>query len=172
MESVQLVRPDRVREEAYQEYIKEWEASEEEIIPHASMPKGKKYNEQVEAWKKEEQGIGIPEGWVSGSLFFLVNSEEKVLGAVHIRHKLTEPLFERGGHIGYGIRPSERKKGYAKEILKLSLEEARKLGIEEVLVTCDDDNPASYKTIEANGGFRDPQDAEENGILVRRYWIR
>lgn len=172
MEGIQLVKPEQVREEAYQEYLKEWQAAEEEIIPHASMPKGKNYEEQVENWRKEEQGIGIPEGWVSGSLFFLVNTEEKVLGAVHIRHELTEPLLKRGGHIGYGVRPGERKKGYATEILKLSLNEARNLGINEVLITCDDDNPGSYKTIESNGGVRDSEDAEENGVLIRRYWIR
>lgn len=172
MESLKLVKPEQVREEAYEAYIREWQEAGEEIIPHASMPKGKKYDEQVEIWKKEEQGVGIPEGWVSGSLLFLVNSEEKVLGAAHIRHELTELLFQRGGHIGYGVRPDERKKGYATEILKLSLNEARNLGINEVLITCDDDNPGSFKTIESNGGIRDLQDAEEGGVLIRRYWIR
>ncbi|MDZ5710943.1 GNAT family N-acetyltransferase [Jeotgalibacillus haloalkalitolerans] len=172
MKEIQLVKPEKVKEEAYQAYIREWQSAEEEIIPHASIPKSKKFEEQVENWRREELGLGIPEGWVSGSLFFLINRAEKVLGAVHIRHELTETLFQRGGHIGYGIRPDERKKGYATEILKLSLREARELGINDVLITCDDDNPGSYKTIESNGGVRDPQDAEENGVLVRRYWIR
>ncbi|MFB1081837.1 GNAT family N-acetyltransferase [Jeotgalibacillus sp. JSM ZJ347] len=172
MERVQLVKPNLITEESYRDYIKEWQTSGEEIIPNASMPVEMGFDEQVENWRNEEQGIGLPEGWVSSSLFFLINQEEKILGAAHIRHKLTERLSQYGGHIGYGVRPYERKKGYATEILKLSLKEARKLGINEVLITCNDDNPGSYKTIEANGGLRDPQDADENGILIRRYWIR
>ncbi|MBP9779510.1 GNAT family N-acetyltransferase, partial [Candidatus Gracilibacteria bacterium] len=79
-------------------------------------------------------------------------------------------LMEFGGHIGYGIRPSERRKGYATKMLALGLIEAKKLGIERVLLGCSDDNPGSYKTIEANGGIFDRY-TEFEGQKARRYWI-
>ena len=70
-------------------------------------------------------GINIPETWVPDSTYWLVTDENKIVGAVNIRHSLTEHLFNAGGHIGYGIRPSERRKGYATKLLALSLEKRR-----------------------------------------------
>ena len=88
------------------------------------------------------------------------------LGRVSIRHELTVGLWEVGGHIGYSVRPSDRSRGHATAILAASLPYAANLGIDEVLVTCDVDNVASRKTIEANGGVLDD---ERHGKL--RYWI-
>lgn len=96
---------------------------------------------------------------------------ERVIGVVNIRHELSELLRNSGGHIGYGIRPSERKKGYAKLLLKLSLQEIRKLGVQRALVVCDDWNIASRQTILANGGIQDEDYIEENGAVVQRFWI-
>ncbi len=93
------------------------------------------------------------------------------MGAVNIRHSLTEHLFNAGGHIGYGIRPSERRKGYATKLLALSLEKTKELDITKVLVVCDAVNTASEKTILHNGGLRDDDFTEEDGNVVRRYWI-
>jgi predicted acetyltransferase len=96
----------------------------------------------------------------------------KIVGRVSLRHELNEFLLREGGHIGYGVVPSERRKGYAKEILRQSLQLARGLGIKRVLLTCDDNNEGSSRTIEAHGGKL------ENKILSpgmtiekRRYWI-
>ncbi len=90
-------------------------------------------------------GINIPETWVPDSTYWLVTDENKILGAVNIRHSLTEHLFNAGGHIGYGIRPSERRKGYATKLLALSLEKTKELDITKVLVVCDAVNTASEK---------------------------
>ena len=108
---------------------------------------------------------------VPATLFFLVNDENRILGAIQIRHHINHPnLMEYGGHIGYGIRPSERGKWYATEMLRLALIESRKLGLQKVLLGCHDDNIASQKTIEKNGGIFDRY-TEYELKKSRRYWI-
>jgi len=111
-------------------------------------------------------------GMVPASRFWLIGDANRYLGDVDVRHCLNEALCRFGGHIGYNIRPSERRKGYGRLICRLGILEARKLGISDILITCDDDNIASCKVIEANGGRL--QDRIDNGreVLTRRYWIR
>ncbi len=92
----------------------------------------------------------------SPSTQYLIMDDEKLVGMLDIRHNLNHPILKLfGGHIGYSIRPSERRKGYAKEGLKLALKEASKLNIEKVMISCLVDNIASRKTILANGGVFD-----------------
>lgn len=116
-------------------------------------------------------GVNLPESWVPDSTYWLVTDNNRIVGAVNIRHSLTEHLFNAGGHIGYGIRPSERRKGYATKLLELSLEKTKKLNITRALVVCDEVNTASEKTILHNGGVRDDDFIEEDGNVVRRFWI-
>ena len=87
-----------------------------------------------------------------------------------IRHELIDFLRLFGGHIGYGIGPSERRHGYAKIQLALALPIARSIGIKKVLITCNDTNTGSAKTIESAGGVLENKVLEE-GILTRRYWV-
>ena len=109
---------------------------------------------------------------VPDSVFFLLDEErDRLLGAVNIRHYLNESLLQEGGHIGDGIRPSERNKGYGTELVRLALEECRKLGINRVLMTCDKDNIASARTIVKNGGVLESEFVNEEGELEQRYWI-
>lgn len=82
--------------------------------------------------QRNEQGIDIPEGWVKDSTYWLLTESQQIVGAVNIRHELNDKLFNSGGHIGYGIRPGERQSGYGSEILRLSLEKTRELGITRV----------------------------------------
>lgn len=117
------------------------------------------------------KGLHLPEGFVPATELWLVDKEE-FIGRVSIRHELNENLLKLGGHIGYYIRPSKRKMGYGKMILKLALKETKKLGISKALVTCDDTNLGSAKIVESNGGIL--EDKIENGKdnpLKRRYWI-
>lgn len=88
------------------------------------------------------------------------------LGSVAIRHELTDFLLNEGGHIGYSVRPSARRRGHAANALADALPIARELGITRVLLTCDEDNFASRGTIEKNGGVYEDS---RNG--KRRYWI-
>ena len=109
---------------------------------------------------------------VPDSVFFLYDDErDRFLGAVNIRHYLNDGLLQSGGHIGDGIRPSERGKGYGTLIVRLALEECKKLGIYRVLMTCDKDNIASAKTIVKNGGVLEDEFVNEDGETEQRYWI-
>lgn len=116
-------------------------------------------------------GINLPDSWVPDSTYWLVTDHNRIVGVVNIRHSLTEHLFNAGGHIGYGIRPSERRKGYATKLLALSLEKAKQLNITKALIVCDEVNTASEKTILHNSGVRDDDFIEEDGNVVRRFWI-
>jgi predicted acetyltransferase len=105
------------------------------------------------------------------SVFWLVEGDA-FLGEANVRHDLNAYLIKEGGHVGYGIRPSRQRQGYGKLILALALEECRRLGLERVLLTCLQDNVASARIIEANGGELENviDDPAGRGPL-RRYWI-
>ena len=112
------------------------------------------------------------DGKVPSSTFFLLDTERNILlGAVNIRHYLNDYLLKYGGHIGDGIRPSERGKGYGTEMIRLALIECKKLGINKVLMVCDKDNIASAKTIINNGGILENEIIDEDGDINQRYWI-
>ena len=112
------------------------------------------------------------DGKVPDSTFFALDVERNIfIGAVNIRHYLNEHLLQYGGHIGDGIRPSERGKGYGKEIIRLALHECRKLGINKVLMTCDKSNIGSMKTIIYNSGVLENEIEMEDGEILQRYWI-
>ncbi|MDU4696493.1 MULTISPECIES: GNAT family N-acetyltransferase [Paenibacillus] len=172
MNNIKLVKPDIRYEREYLSFYREWKESGEDMVPWVISQAPSDFHGMLKFLSDHEQGIGLPEGWAPDSTRWLINEKERVLGAVNIRHRLTEFLYHAGGHIGYGIRPSERQKGYATLMLKLALDEARELGIDEVLVVCDADNIASEKTILNNGGKRDQDFVEEDGNVIRRYWIK
>ena len=106
-----------------------------------------------------------PKGHVPATTLWWTDGEE-YLGRLAIRHRLTARLREVGGHIGYDVRPSARGRGHATAMLAAALPVAHRLGVDPALLTCDEDNVASRKVIEANGGvFEDTR----NGKL--RYWV-
>ena len=112
------------------------------------------------------------DGLVPDSVFFLLDEDRnKILGAVNIRHYLNDYLLKFGGHIGDGIRPSERKKGYATKMIGLALIECKKLGMDKVLITCNKSNIASAKTIIKNGGILENEIKDSDGEIIQRYWI-
>lgn len=109
---------------------------------------------------------------VPDSVFFLLDEDRnRLLGAVNIRHYLNDDLLREGGHIGDGIRPSERRKGYATAMIRLALDECRKLGLDRVLIVCDKDNIGSAKSIVNNGGVLENEIVGEEGAVEQRYWI-
>ena len=109
------------------------------------------------------------DGWVPDTTLFCLDKDRNIfVGAVNIRHYLNENLLRTGGHIGDGIRPSERRKGYATAMIALALEECKKLGIKDVLMCCGKENVASAKSIVRNGGVLE-NEVEEDGHIEQRY---
>lgn len=148
--------------------LDEWNATGESIIPYAirriDYHDFAYYCDNLEV--KEADGRLVPD-----STFFCLDEERNIIvGAVNIRHYLNEALLLNGGHIGDGVRPSERRKGIATKMIALALEECRKLNIDRVLMVCDKENIASAKSIQNNGGILE-NEIEVNGIVEQRYWI-
>lgn len=98
--------------------------------------------------------------------YWWITDGDEVIGFLAIRHRLDDWLLAEGGHIGYSVRPSRRRQGHASRALGLALVRARELGIDRALVTCDDDNVGSARTIESQGGV-----LEDVRGVKRRYWI-
>lgn len=145
----------------------EWTSSAEKIIPTAIAINDYHdfdyYRTHLNR-AKEINGI-VPE-----TTYFCLDLDRDIfVGAVTVRHYLTERLLN-SGLIGDGIRPSERRKGYGSAMLGLALKEAKKIGINKVLMCCDKRNTASAKTIMNNGGILE-NEVEINGMIKQRYWI-
>jgi predicted acetyltransferase len=131
---------------------------------------GMAWPEYLEILDNQFNGINLPEGRVPAT-FMIAENNGELVGRTSIRHVLNDFLFSVGGHIGYGVRPSFRRQGFATEILKQSLTYINQLGITEVLVTCLDDNVGSFEVIQSQGGILENK-VEYEGALWRRYWIR
>ena len=129
-----------------------------------------RFLDNYEGWllKLEEDYVRVPdENKVPAKTYFLVReSDKRIVGMINIRLALNEKLSKYGGHIGYGIRPSERGKGYNKINLYLGLKELNEHGIKTALLDADLDNPASWKTMEALGGFRVKEYELDDVIIV------
>lgn len=127
------------------------------------------WSEYLEILGHESTGTNLKEGRVP-STFLIAEKDGNLVGRTSIRHELNDFLLSVGGHIGYGVRPSYRRQGFATEILRQSLVLIHGLGVTKVLVTCDDDNLGSIKVIESQGGIQENK-VKFEGTLKRRYWI-
>lgn len=168
--SVKLIKPTIELENEYLDMIKEWRAIENRLTPWVLGFDASDFPALIKNLENCSKGIGLKEGMVEHSTYWLVNDDNRVLGAVNIRHRLNEKLLQGSGHIGYGIRPSERQKGNASEALKQALDIAKNMGIDRALVVCDKNNIASAKTIQKNGGVME-NEALDDGEVIQRYWI-
>ena len=166
---LKLEFPNSSHEAAYYDMIEEWRAYEYTPTSPSRLFSGADFKEFLEIITED---LTSKAPMVPGTLFFLVdNTDNRILGAIQVRHHINHPILSTtGGHVGYGIRPSARGKGYAKTMLALALEEAKKLGIKKVLLTCVDTNIASWKVIMANGG-KFEKFYEKDTVKGRRYWI-
>jgi predicted acetyltransferase len=169
--TVKLIEPCLEFETEYMDMVGEFLAAGEGKdwgIEHAAKDFAGFVRQRLD-WKK---GHNLPDSYVPETMFWLIRNDNVILGTSSLRHKLNDKLRKLGGHIGYQIRPSQRKKGYGTMILKLTLAKARQFGLKQVLITCDDENTSSVKIIERNGGIlKDKCDRDEPGKLTRRYWI-
>ena len=125
-----------------------------------------------QSWDADDS---LPEGvdWVRSTQFLYIRPEDgKMVGTIQVRHTLNAFLAAYGGHIGYSVRPSERRKGYAARMLRDTLPFCRQIGLKKVLVSCRPDNIGSRKTILANGGvYESTVFVSERNEELERYWI-
>jgi len=165
---MRLVPVSPVHRDAFLEVAREWR--------DAGVDRYGAALDDFEAWlakvQRESVQATCPPRFVAQDHLWLVDDAGRILGGVRLRHRLAPHLLTEGGHIGYDVRPSERRKGLGTRLLALTLERARERGIERVLVTCDHDNVGSAKIIERNGGVETTTTvSERSGKVVRRYWI-
>ena len=171
MDKIILVKPDL----SYSDEIIKYKEESLAEIPIINGSSGLDRFSSIEIWfeelKKKSCEDTVPEGLVPSSTYLGVREKDNyIVGMIDIRHYLNEYLTQVGGHIGYGVRKTERNKGYAKQMLKLALEKCKELKIKKVLITCDEDNIASEKVIlSANAKLEDIRNVD--GENKKRFWI-
>ncbi|MCP3917008.1 MAG: GNAT family N-acetyltransferase [bacterium] len=165
-----LVEPSARFEASYRALLSDF--GDERAVPFVIGWPCDDFYEFLSRLAAHSAGIGLGEGLVPHSTFWLVDPEGEVVAVSNLRHRLTDNLRRVGGHIGYGVRPSRRREGHATEILRLTLLEAKRIGVEQALLTCSKGNHASARTIQKNGGVFEGEDfvAAEDAV-VQRYWI-
>ena len=148
--------------------LDEWSRTGEKIVPYAIW---KNDYHDFEYYLENLQILEECDGRVPDSTFFCLDEDRNIfVGAVNIRHYLTGAMLLNGGHIGDGVRPSERGKGIATQMIGIALRECKKLGIDRVLMVCDKENVASAKSIVKNGGILE-NEVTVDGTVEQRYWI-
>jgi len=164
---VRLINADEAYTDAMLDMAREFERSSEGGYQEA-LDDVSAYFRRLRRWAA---GGDLPSHVVQENVFWLVH-DGRIMGLIKLRHRLNEALLIEGGHIGYGVRPSERRKGYGTMMLRMVLEKARALGLERVLLTCDADNVASAKIIESNGGIKSGTSiSPRTGKEIFQYWI-
>lgn len=172
MLDIVLIKPDLSYSEDIMAYRKEMLDNRDSLDGTSCLER----YDNAEAWLEHLATMSdvttCPKEFVTSTTYIGVRqSDNKIVGMIDLRHHINHPILSVwGGHIGYSVRPSERRKGYAKAMLKLVLEEAKKHHLTKVLVTCNHDNLGSNKTIIANGGVFE-KTIELEGTLINRYWI-
>lgn len=171
MDKIILVKPDLSYADEIIKYKEESLAESPIINGSAGLDRFSSIEIWFEELKKRSCENTVPKGLVPSSTYLAVREKDNyIVGMIDIRHYLNKYLTQVGGNIGYGVRKTERNKGYAKQMLKLALEKCKELKIKKVLITCDEDNIASEKVIlSANAKLEDIRNVD--GENKKRFWI-
>lgn len=171
MEKIILIRPNIKYSNQIKSYRQEFIDNNEHMDGSSLLIRYEDVKAWIKATKRGRKLETVPKGWVPADAYLAIRKSDHLLvGMIDVRHYLNNYLYAIGGNIGYSVRASERRKGYAKEMLRLALIKCRKLNLDKVLITCFKHNIASAKTIIANGGVLENEVIDEDGI-TQRYWI-
>jgi predicted acetyltransferase len=169
-EQIGLIEPSEDFKEEYLGIIEEFRKANEKL-GNAGIAQ-QDFTAFILKLYNQSKGLDLPPGFVPATTFWLIRDNRVVLGESRLRHYLKPPLEEFGGHIGYFIRPSQRRKGYGTLILALTLDKVHAMGIQRARVTCDTDNIGSARVIERNGGILSGHGVSPiNGKQTSQYWI-
>lgn len=170
-----LAKPDLMYYEKYNDMMREWVDSDTQIAPWFLDKPFDTIEGFAELVQKldELENANQDKQFSSTTSYFVIDEEDRLIGAASLRHYLTVKGLGTWGHCGYGVRPSERNKGYGTEILKLLLDEAKSKRIYRVLVSAHKSNVASCKVIEKCNGILENTvtDPDNNNEQINRYWV-
>lgn len=171
MNRLKLVLPTPDYKCKVMSYKREFIENKERMYGTGGLKNAKSFNEWYISFCNNLKEETVRKGLSPETTYLAICKEnEHLVGMINIRHRLNHVLLNIGGHIDYSVRKSERRKGYATEILGLALKECKKLNIKKVLITCDKENIASARTIKNNGAKLENEVQDKNRIS-QRYWI-
>ena len=173
MEEFILTRPTSEYASQIVEYRQEFLDAGDSMDGTGPLRRTSNPEEYIQICLDHEDPLKVPSHLVPATQFFFIRkSDNKLVGMIQVRHRFNDYLERYAGHIGYSVRPCERRKGYAKKMLKMAFPFCREIGLDRVMITCADSNIGNEKTILANGGvyestIHEPKKNED----LKRFWI-
>lgn len=165
---IKLIKPDMSHENEVMSFRDSFIRSKKEIHGGSRLSEYADYAKWLDFLETDFEKAGFVD---AGTFIAIRESDKKMVGIINLRYRLNDYLLNFGGNIGYSVRNDERRKGYAKEMVRQALEIYKGRGTDKVLITCDKINVASEMTIRAAGGILENELTEEDGNIVMRFWV-
>lgn len=170
---LELIFPTSEYRQQLEEYMQEHiDNNEHELVGDGGFDVLRDFDKWLEKINNDLSEKTIKGSSIPSTVYLGVRkTDNKVVGILQIRHKLSDYLYQNAGHIGDGVRPSERRKGYATEMIGLAIKKCEKMGMKKILMICDKENIGSAKSIMNNGGILEDEIVTDDGKVNQRYWI-